>query len=132
MNRCNAGPSPTGTPAPWTPAPQQPTPAPQSSTFTQKQCSDSACTQCNSYTFPQNQCLGLNGGGSAIAVCVSAGLNLTEYPSSTTCTGASTSDLMPINQCLQDNSGGYLENICNNGAGIFDEKRAIKKARRVV
>jgi hypothetical protein len=107
-NDCHPPPKPTTTVAPTTTT----TPAP-SATFTQMVCQDSACSQgCQNNTFPQNQCLGLNGGGSATAVCQADGLLLTEYPLSQTCTGMSIPDLMPINECEQDSQGGSLENFC--------------------
>jgi hypothetical protein len=73
--------------------------------------------------------LKLSGGGSAIAVCESAGLNLTEYPLSDSCTGPSVPDLMPINQCLQDEQGTYFENICSNQSPLLG--KALKITSRV-
>merc|ERR1712093_118316 len=69
-----------------------------------------------SHTFAQNTCLQLNGGGSAKAVCTSSALQMTVYPFSSDCTSMSETTEQPINQCVQDESGTYLENLCNNGA----------------
>ena len=109
---CTSSPNP---PAP-TPAPAVPTPAPAGGSFTQKVCQDAACSVgCASHSFPQNTCLNLSGGGTAIATCTSTALVLVIY-SSSDCTGPSQSQSMPINQCLQDNTGTYLENICSSSA----------------
>jgi C1A family cysteine protease len=110
-NNCNP-PAPTSTSQTTTTT----TPSP-SATFTQMQCQDTACTQgCQNFTFNQNTCLPLNGGGSAIATCNADGLTLTEYPTSSSCTGMSIPDVMPIDQCLQMNGGGSLENFCSSGS----------------
>jgi tripeptidyl-peptidase-1 len=109
-------------PVPATPAPPATpmpvaTPAPSSSsaTFTQKVCTSSTCTgSCQSHTLPQNQCLSINGGGSAKAACSSNGLTMTEFPLSSDCSGFSIPTTQPINKCVQDNQGSYLENICSN------------------
>jgi hypothetical protein len=123
LNSCHAGPAPPG-PTTQPPNPPGPTPTPSSNgSFTQKQCQDANCTQCNSNTFPQNQCLQLSDGGSGIAVCQASGLLLTEYPLSSTCTGPSIPDLMPINQCLQDEDGTYFENICSSSSLDFSAKK---------
>jgi len=124
-NDCNPPPAPTTTPAP---APTT-TPAP-SATFTQMVCTDAQCTQgCQNSTFPQNQCLGLNGGGSATAVCQATGLLLTEYPLSQNCQGLSIPDLMPIDQCLQDQSGGSLENFCSSGSSKMSAHAKIVRTK---
>ena len=119
LNDCSEtnppGPSP---PSPTPPSPPAPTvtPAPSGGSFTQMDCQDAACSQgCQNHTFPQNQCLPLSGGGSAKAVCSATALTLTEYPTSTSCTGTSIPSNMPINQCLKNQQGTYFENICNNG-----------------
>jgi cysteine peptidase B len=116
QNNCGSGPGPNPPPPP--PPPPSPTTAAPSGngSFTQMQCTDAQCTQgCQSYTFPQNSCLKLSDGGSGIAVCQADGLLLTEYPLSSSCTGPSVPDLMPINQCLQDQDGTYFENTCTSG-----------------
>jgi len=107
LNNCNPkAPTTTTTQAPTTTA------AP-TATFTQMQCQDTACSVgCQNATFQQNVCLGLNGGGSAIAVCNAQGLLLTEYPLSTSCTGMSIPSVMAVNTCEQMNGGGSLENFC--------------------
>ena len=124
------GPAPTYPPPAPTPAPQ-PTPA-ANGTFVQKQCTNSACTQgCRSETLPQGQCLRLEGGGSAKAQCTSTALQMTIYPLSQDCSGFSETSEQPINQCVQDESGTYLENICNNGASaVQPQVRAMRKARK--
>jgi len=111
-NVCEAGPGPSP------PKPPAPTPAPTSAgSFTQEQCSDAACSQgCTNHTFALNTCLGLSGGGSAIATCNSAGLLLTEYPLSSSCTGMSIPDQMTVDQCLQDSQGTYFENFCTTSS----------------
>jgi hypothetical protein len=93
-----------------TAVPATPAPAP-SSYFVQMQCQNSACsTGCTNYSFPQNQCLGLGSGGSAIAQCQPGSVVLTEYNSSD-CSGTSKQDVMQLNTCL---AGGaiFFENYC--------------------
>jgi len=117
-NVCESGPGPNPPPAPT------PAPTPAGGSFTQEVCSDSACSVgCQNNTFATNKCLPLNGGGSAIAVCNSQGVLLTEYPLSANCSGISIPDQMPTNQCLQDTQGTYLQNFCttsstNAAAGV--------------
>jgi len=135
QNECRNGPKPHPTtaappgPAP-TPAPAAPTPAPNGNgTFTQMQCQDAACSQgCQSQTFPQNSCLSLNGGGSAIAVCQPSDLLLTMY-SSSDCSGAGQQVPQEINTCVQDNSGSYLENICSASSSQV-KTAGVRTARR--
>jgi len=117
-NDCNP-PAPKPTPAPTTAAP---TPAPTSN-FIQMICQDAACSQgCQNNTFPQNTCLALNGGGSAIVQCNAEGLLLTEYPLSQSCTGMSIPSQMPVDQCLQDQQGGSLENFCPSSGSQSGKK----------
>jgi hypothetical protein len=59
-------------------------------------------------------------------VCQNDELVLTEYPTSTTCTGMSIPSSMPINQCLQSNSGGSLENFCSSSTSA---KKGTKMAQ---
>lgn len=112
------------TPPPGPPTPPGPSPAPAGKTFTQKQCSDAACTQgCSSQTFPQGQCLQLEGGGSAIATCTSSALEMKTFMFSQDCSGFSIPESNPINQCLQDQDGTYFENICSSSpAGALSAK----------
>jgi C1A family cysteine protease len=136
LNDCSSGPSPPGpsppSPSPPGPSPPGPSPPGPSGTFIQEQCQDAACSQgCVNYTFQTGVCLGLSGGGSAIAQCNSQGLLLTEYPTSSSCTGPSVPDQMPTNQCLQDTSGTYLENFCFSSQFQPPSKAAkIKRAKR--
>ena len=124
-NVCESGPGPNPPPAP-TPAPQPPT-----ATFTQEQCSDAACSVgCANHTFKLNTCLPLSNGGSALATCNSPGLLLTEYPLSTTCTGLSVPDQMPINTCLQDSQGTYFENFCSTSSFEPTPNSALRSAKR--
>jgi len=117
-----AGPTPAPVPTAPTPAPAV-TPAPSSGgSFTQYICPDSTCMDgCQGNTFPQNQCLQLTGGGSAIATCTSSGLSLAIY-SSSACTGSSSTNVQPVNQCLADTSGTYLYNVCGSGAEMHTVK----------
>jgi len=121
------GPMPTPPVGPTSP-PSPPGPA---GTFEQKQCTNAGCTSgCQSHSFPQNTCLKLNGGGSAKAVCTATALQMTVYPFATDCTSLSEQSEQPINQCVQDESGTYLENICNNGAtGSLETSGLIVKRR---
>jgi hypothetical protein len=122
------GPSPPG-PSPPTPSP----PTPSGGSLVQEICNDAACSQgCQNNSFPLNTCLPLSGGGSAIATCNSQGVLLTEYSSSSSCTGPSTPDQMATNQCLQDTSGTYLENFCvTGGAQRYQKNARIRGAKRV-
>jgi tripeptidyl-peptidase I len=127
-------PTPTSGPAPTYPPPAPtaaPTPAPSGAggSFVQKQCTNSTCASgCQSNTLPQNECLKLDGGGSAKAVCTSSALQMTVYPTSTDCTGFSEVSEQPINQCVPDESGTYLENICSNGAAAARSAAKLRRA----
>lgn len=125
-------PTPPTPPTPVTPAPTQPSPpTPGGSTFTQKVCSSSSCTSgCQSHTFPQNQCLTLQGGGSAKAVCGSGSLTMTEYPMSSSCSGFSIPSTQPVNQCVKDQQGSYLENICSGSSNV-DMSQKIHSTRKI-
>ncbi len=134
QNECpGSSPVPPSPPVPPTtttpvPIPTTPSPTPASSTFTQTVCTDAACSVgCQSNTFPQNQCLNLQGGGSAIANCSSTVLNLVEYPLSSNCQGFSVPTTQPLNTCEQDSQGTYFETICSSSA----PKSPIKKGTQV-
>jgi cysteine peptidase B len=122
-------PSPPSPPSPNTPAPMSP-PSPSGATFTQKVCQNSQCSEgCQSHTLPQNQCLQLNGGGSAKAKCTSEGLTLSEYPLSNDCSGFSIPTTQPVNQCVEDTQGSYLENICSNTMAA-PQGKSIRSVRK--
>ena len=92
-------------------------------TFSQKVCSDAKCSQgCQSNSFPEGQCIPVQGGGSIIALCIPPAapkeLNQTYYSDSTTCTGASQNQIAPLNKCQQDSSGSYFENLCSKAQGV--------------
>jgi len=115
------GPTPPPTPPTPTPPPTPPTPPQPSGDFTQKQCTDSACTQgCQSHSFPQNACLKDQSGGSVKAHCTSAGLVEDIYLFSATCTGFHESSTSPVNQCFPTQGGQYAENICPTTATKFE------------
>ena len=137
QNECRgSGPAPGPTPNPpgptAPPTPPTPSPAPSNGTFTQKQCTDSACTEgCQSHTFAQNQCLRLTSGGSAKAQCTATELLLTVYPESEDCTGASEEVPQALNKCEQDTSGSYIENTCSaSSVARAVERSGLKAARR--
>lgn len=90
------------------------TPAPVwNGNFTQISCSDNNCAvNCTTYSFPQNVCLGLNGGGSATAQCKDGILMQTVYPLSNTCTGLNEIQPQPTGECIQASNGGSFENFC--------------------
>jgi len=110
------GPTPTSPPGPT--QPPGPTPTQPAGTFTQKVCTDAACSQgCQSNSFPTGQCLQTNEGNSAIVTCSSTELLETIYLLSTNCTGISLPSSMPLNQCLQLQGGqGYVENTCSSNS----------------
>jgi len=117
-----SGPVPPSPPAPTPPTPPTP-PSPAGGSFTQKQCTDSACASgCQSAAFPIGQCLQVSGGGSAqVSQCGSGGLVMKQWLFSTTCSGAlHTTSTQPVDQCLQDTQGSYFENECGstNGAPL--------------
>jgi hypothetical protein len=89
------------------------TPAPTwSGNITQIQCDDDNCQiNCTTISIPQNQCLQMNGGGSAIAQCQPGILMQTVFPLTTNCQGPSGEDPAPLNQCQQAQQGSY-ENFC--------------------
>jgi C1A family cysteine protease len=103
-------PGPTTPPTPPTPAPTGPAPG---GDFQQKVCTDAQCTQgCQTDSFPQNQCLQVDGGGSIIAVCEPSVLKQTYYFMSSTCTGPSMDASGPLNTCFSASDNAYAENIC--------------------
>lgn len=124
-----AGPQPPQPPQPPVPQPTSgPTSGPSGSTFTQKVCTSSTCTSgCQSHTFPQGQCLQLQGGGSAKGKCSSEGLVMTEYPLSSDCSGFDIPSTQPVNQCVQDTQGSYLENICATTSTILTKDAKFRK-----
>ena len=91
-----------------------PTPAPTwNGNFTQTQCTDQSCSvNCTSISVPQNVCLGLNGGGSALAQCQPGVLMMTVFPLSSACTGPSAAEAQPLDQCLAEQGGGSFETLC--------------------
>ena len=95
------GPTPTPAPPPW------------AGNFTQMQCTDPNCAVgCANYSFAQNVCLPLTGGGSASAQCQSGMLMQYVYILSNNCTGPAAQEPMPLDQCLQASGGGSFENFC--------------------
>lgn len=119
---------PTPPPVPAPPTPVAP-PTPSGGTFTQKVCVTGFCLDCQSNTFDQNKCLKLQGGGSAKAVCTSSGLEMTSWTGSDDCSGSSTSSTEPVNQCLQDQSGSYIENVCNSNAAVGKRDQLFHKSK---
>ena len=85
--------------------------------FTQIQCTDDNCAvNCTKFSFAQNTCLGLNGGGSAVAVCSAGILEQFVFPLSNNCTGLNEMQPQPLNQCIQASNGGSFENFCGPSA----------------
>eukprot|EP01062_Namystynia_karyoxenos_P052511 TRINITY_DN420_c0_g1_i13.p1 TRINITY_DN420_c0_g1~~TRINITY_DN420_c0_g1_i13.p1 ORF type:complete len:763 (+),score=263.24 TRINITY_DN420_c0_g1_i13:89-2377(+) len=127
-----AGPVPPSPPAP----PSPPTPPSPSGTFTQKQCSDSACASgCNSQSFPIGQCLQVSGGGSAVVEsCDASGMVMKVYLTSSDCQGLlPMTSTQPTNQCLQSTAGTYVENTCGStvaatGAAAFHTSDLVGEA----
>jgi hypothetical protein len=104
----------TGNGPPQTPAPTW------NGNFTQKACTDTACsTGCTTSSFAQGVCLPLNGGGSAIAHCNNGeGILMQDvYILSTTCQGPSVAQPQPLNQCIQASNGGSFETMCGPQGG---------------
>jgi cysteine peptidase B len=121
--------APGQTEAPTTMAPPTPatTAAPAGKTFTQKICPSAGCKSgCQEHTFPQGQCLQLQGGGSAKATCSANGLTMTDYPLSSDCSGFSIPTTQPINQCVQDEQGSYLENLCSGQSKVSADAKFRK------
>merc|ERR1712151_791571 len=89
---------------PTPPTPPTP-PSPSGGSFTQKQCTDSACAS----------------GSAQVSQCGAGGLVMKQWLFSTTCSGAiHTTSTQPVDQCLQDTQGSYFENECGstNGAPL--------------
>eukprot|EP00178_Gracilaria_changii_P024746 TRINITY_DN748_c0_g1_i2.p1 TRINITY_DN748_c0_g1~~TRINITY_DN748_c0_g1_i2.p1 ORF type:complete len:134 (-),score=13.28 TRINITY_DN748_c0_g1_i2:85-438(-) len=83
-------------------------------TFTQKDCTNSECTQgCQSHSFPANTCLQVQGGGSAKASCEPPNLVEKIWTNSDCSGNPSQTGKAPLNKCLQASNGGYFENICS-------------------
>jgi hypothetical protein len=97
--------------------PQTPSPT-WNGNFTQIQCTDSACSvNCTTFSFPQNVCLGLNGGGSAVAQCKDGMLEQFVFPLSSNCSGLNEMEPMPCGQCVQSSGGGSFETFCGPQGG---------------
>jgi len=130
QNDCPSGPPPgPPTTAPVPPPPPTPTPT-QGQDFTQMQCQDAACSVgCTNYSFPQNECLSLSGGGSAMAQCQPGALVLTEYQTQD-CSGPGTPDSMQLNTCLQG-TGVYFENFCPGQTTKYVPGRKPEATRRI-
>ena len=94
-----------------------PGPGPEQKFFTQMQCVNSNCSEfCRNASFPQEMCIPVSGGGSAIATCDAQGLTQKFYNASTDCTGTFETASMPVGVCLEDKAAGtYFENFCDNG-----------------
>jgi hypothetical protein len=91
-------------------------------TFTEKQCLGEGCVFCESHAFKQDECLPLEGGGSAFATCTGSALNQKIYKESTTCTGASQTQSLPLNKCLKDSQGSYFEVLCSAAVSAVGAK----------
>ena len=90
-------------------------PAPTQATFSQINCVDDKCSEdCQTSTFPQNKCLAVTGGGSALVTCDKARSLLVQsfFAKSSQCKGNVTEKTMPLNICLHSTTGSYFENIC--------------------
>ena len=90
-------------------------PPPTQARFSQINCDDDKCSEgCQTATFPQNKCLTVSGGGSALVTCDKARSLLVQsfFAGSQQCRGNSTERSMPLNVCLHSNAGGYFENVC--------------------
>lgn len=116
---------PTG--PPQTPAPTWNGPV------SQVQCTDNRCSvNCTTVTFSQDTCVGLNGGGSAIAQCKSGMLEQFVFPLSNNCSGLNEMEPMPCNVCLEANGGGSFTTYCgpvtqNMGPATGLEMMRLKK-----
>jgi hypothetical protein len=91
------GAGPTSPPSPPTPtATPAPGPSPAGG-FVQKTCTDPQCQNCESQSFPQNQCIQRHS-ASYIATCDTNSLNVKEY-ASTDCSGAYREQAQPTDVC---------------------------------
>merc|ERR1711976_332240 len=83
-------------------------------TFTQKDCTNSACSEgCQSHSFPADTCLQVRGGGSAKAECQPPYLVEKIWTNSDCSGNPAQTGKAPLNKCLQASTGGYFENLCN-------------------
>lgn len=104
-------------------------PQPPGTYFTESQCPFKGCNfLCQNMSFPQGQCLQVNGGGSAIATCQPTQLVQKFYNNSQDCTGAYQTGTAPLDQCLQDSQGSYFEVFCTTAA---PPERQVRKGLRV-
>jgi len=100
-----------------------------SAAFYQLQCSDSACTQnCQKISFPEKQCLQLQGGGSVKVQCESNYVQETFWLQSTNCTGSSQTSRDKTGVCEEGSDGTYFENVCTNST-VMMSKANFKKLR---
>ena len=99
--------------------------------FTQKQCADNACSvNCSTVSYPQNVCLGLDGGGSAIVKCATADLlDQIIFPFTANCTGTSELQPEPLNKCLATLGGGSVENYCGPSEFVRNAGTTLKMIR---
>eukprot|EP01062_Namystynia_karyoxenos_P031202 TRINITY_DN23167_c0_g1_i1.p4 TRINITY_DN23167_c0_g1~~TRINITY_DN23167_c0_g1_i1.p4 ORF type:complete len:156 (+),score=43.40 TRINITY_DN23167_c0_g1_i1:128-595(+) len=87
-------------------------------TFVQKQCIDPICSlDCVNELFPENECILVEDGGSAIATSCSAavGLTLHFYVDTDDCSGRWGLNVQPVGQCTEDVDDGYFLNDCGSG-----------------
>jgi cysteine peptidase B len=119
----------TPAPAPWTNAPTGPTAPPTPSgngTFTEKQCLSKDCIFCEGNAFPQNKCLPLEGGGSAIAFCSTSSLTQKIYVNSKDCSGSFQTQNVALNKCLKDTQGSYFQVSCDSGASATAAGKSLR------
>eukprot|EP01059_Diplonema_ambulator_P016120 TRINITY_DN27429_c0_g1_i1.p1 TRINITY_DN27429_c0_g1~~TRINITY_DN27429_c0_g1_i1.p1 ORF type:complete len:143 (+),score=18.08 TRINITY_DN27429_c0_g1_i1:39-431(+) len=82
--------------------------------FLQLQCTDTACTQCDEYVFPTNQCNIAQAGYHAMGACVNGAFQQSLWRDAD-CSGMPFSvTYLPLNTCLQSiEPQTYFENICD-------------------
>jgi hypothetical protein len=68
-------------------------------------------SDCQENQFPQDTCLAIEGGGSAMAQCTSYGLVMNIYESSD-CSGQYEQEVDPIDVCFEDSDDSYVYNVC--------------------
>lgn len=78
---------------------------------TQYTCTDSECSKCKKYVYPQNTCQKTSSVSSLKASCEVESINFKIYQSSD-CQGFNNKSQLPIGVCSPNGNGTYIMNRC--------------------
>ena len=117
------GPTPPSPPTPPTQPPTPPSPptpptppTPSGGKYTYYSCSDSGCSNCKEYTFPDGACIDEEGTTQSFkATCYDLGfrVSMTLFSDSAKCAGQGSTQKIDADTCYENQStGGYLKIKC--------------------